>query len=226
MTINKRIRFTLTVIVWLMAMMTMTAQPHYKIIDYARLNDAVSTVHRIVRDNSGMMWFATDDGLYRYDGYGFVNFKTRSGDGINMASNRINSMYASSGGGIWCLTAGRPFLFDTGTCRFVDVLSDFEHQKGKTYNIRKLRALACGTTWLFADDGTVMVLEDERPRQSISIIAEHEDPNKVTVLCDSMQRSWVLTAHYTYLYKDGNTKRFDQTFSRIVANGAHVWLIK
>ncbi len=218
-------RTILTTALWLLALMTIVAQPHYKIIDYAKLNDAVTMVHRIVRDNYGMMWFATDDGLYRYDGYTFVNFKSHSGDGVNMPSNRINSMYASSGGGIWCLTAGRPFLFDTHTCRFIDVLSDFEQKQGKTYHIRRLRALPCGTTWLFAEDGTIMVLKDERPQQSIRLIAEHEPSDNVTVLCDSIGRSWVLTSHNTYLYKDDKLKLFDQTYRRIIANGGNVWLM-
>ena len=225
MNLTWKIRLSMVTVVWLLTNLTTVAQPHYKIIDYARLNDAVSVVHRIVRDNSGMMWFATDDGLYRYDGYSFVNFKSHSGDGVNMPSNRISSMYASSGGGIWCLAAGRPFLFDTGSCRFVDVLSSFERQQGKTYQIRKLRPLACGITWLFAEDGTVMVLEDGQLQQSIRLVAEHEDPNNVTVLCDSMQRSWVLTSQHTYLYKKGHLRRFAQKYRRIISNGGNVWLL-
>ena len=221
---NSRKRLTWVAIVWLLAIMTTVAQPHYKIIDYAKLNDAVTVVHRIVRDNHGMMWFATDDGLYRYDGYSFVNFKSHSGDGVNMPSNRINSMYASSGDGIWCLVSGRPFLFDTGKSRFVDVLSDFERKQGKTYHIRRLRPLPCGTTWLFAEDGAIMVLEDARPQQSIRLIADHEQSDEVTVLCDSIGRSWVLTAHHTYLYKKGHLRCFNQTYRRIIANGGHVWL--
>ena len=101
MTLNRKKRLVLAAIAWLLVVTAMVAQPSYRIIDYAKLNDGVTTVHRIVRDNHGMMWFATDDGLYRYDGYQFVNFKSHSGDGVNMPSNRINSMYASSGGGIW-----------------------------------------------------------------------------------------------------------------------------
>ena len=103
MTRTWRKRMTIAATVWLLTITAIVAQPHYKIIDYAKLNDAVTMVHRIVRDNHGMMWFATDDGLYRFDGYSFVNFKSHSGDGINMPSNRINSMYASSSDGIWCL---------------------------------------------------------------------------------------------------------------------------
>lgn len=225
MTQTWRKRMTTAATVWLMTITAIVAQPHYKIIDYAKLNDAVTMVHRIVRDNYGMMWFSTDDGLYRYDGYSFVNFKSHSGDGINMPSNRINSMYASSCDGIWCLVSGRPFLFDTRTSRFIDILSDFERKQGKTYHIRRIRALSCGTTWLFADDGSIMVLEDERPQQSIRLIADHEQPDDVTVLCDSRERSWVLTASHTYLYKKGQLRRFNQTYRRITATGGHVWLL-
>ena len=225
MTRTWRKRMTIAATVWLLTITAIVAQPHYKIIDYAKLNDAVTMVHRIVRDNHGMMWFATDDGLYRYDGYSFVNFKSHSGDGINMPSNRINSMYASSSDGIWCLVSGRPFLFDTRTCRFIDILSDFERKQGKTYHIRRIRALTCGTTWLFAEDGTIMVLEDERLQQSIRLIAEHEQPDDVMVLCDSKERSWVLTASHTYLYNKGQLRRFNQTYRRIIASGVHVWLL-
>ena len=225
MNLNRKKRLTLAAIAWLLSTIIMVAQPLYKIIDYAKLNDGVTMVHRIVRDNHGMMWFATDDGLYRYDGYQFVNFKSHSGDGVNMPSNRINSMYAGSGDGIWCLVSGRPFLFDTGKSRFIDVLSDFEQRQGKTYHIRRLRPLPCGTTWLFAEDGAIMVLEDARPQQSIRLIAKNEQSDEVTVLCDSIGRSWVLTAHHTYLYKKGHLKCFNQTYRRIVANGGHVWLV-
>ena len=235
-----RTRYLIMVAMLLLAVMGMTAQPHYKIIDYEKLNNQVTTVNRIVRDVHGMMWFSSDDGLYRYDGYDFVNFKSRSGDGVNMPSNRISNMYASSEGGIWCLLSGRPFLFDTRTCRYMDVLSDFERQQNRTYHIRKMRVLSCGTTWLFDEDGTILVLEDVRPSKSIHQIAAGEGPDNVTVVCDSLERSWVLTPKHTYLYKEGEKvrsekvrsekgrrglTRFDQTFRRIIVSGTHVWLM-
>lgn len=57
------------------------AQPNYKVSSYSKLNNSVSSIRRIVRDGNGLMWFATNDGLYRYDGYEFKNFKSHSGDG-------------------------------------------------------------------------------------------------------------------------------------------------
>ena len=39
----------MTVTILLLAVMGMTAQPHYKIIDYEKLNNQVTIVNRIVR---------------------------------------------------------------------------------------------------------------------------------------------------------------------------------
>ena len=215
----------MTVTILTMVVMGMMAQPHYKIIDYEKLNNKVTAVNRIVRDVHGMMWFASDDGLYRYDGYEFVNFKSHSGDGTNMPSNQIGSMFNSSEGGVWCLISGRPFLFDTRSCRYVDVLSNYEQRTGKTYHIRKLRALSCGTTWLFAEDGSVLALEDAQPTRSVKLMAEQETPERVTVVCDRMQRSWVLTAKHTYIYDKKKLTSFDQAYRNIIISGGNIWLL-
>lgn len=184
-------RLFLTVVFTLVLLTSAVSQPHYKIIDYKKLNESVTMVNRIVRDNQGMMWFATDDGLYRYDGYDFVNFKSRSGNGVNMPSNRIHSMYESSEGGIWCIISDRVFLFDTHTCSFVDVMESYEKTHGESYHIRKIRPLPCGTTWIFTDDNKVFALEDAQPIRSLRLLIENERSDNITVVCDSLQRSWV-----------------------------------
>lgn len=217
-------RLFLTVVLTLVMLTSAVSQPHYKIIDYKKLNESVTMVNRIVRDNQGMMWFATDDGLYRYDGYDFVNFKSRSGNGVNMPSNRIHSMYESSEGGIWCIISDRAFLFDTRRYCFIDVLNAYEQKQGSTFHIRRIRALPCGTTWIFTDEKKVFVLEDARPTESLKLMMENERPDNVTVVCDSMQRSWVLTSEKTYLYHQGNIKSFNQPCHRIVVAGQHIWL--
>ena len=75
-------------------------------------------VTRIVQDRQGMMWFATWNGLNRYDGYEFVCFKSRVGDGIDMASDRIQDMVLMDDGNLLCQVEGVPFIFDVKTCQF------------------------------------------------------------------------------------------------------------
>ena len=104
---NRTTRCAAAVVILFLLTVAALAQPRYKVIDFSKLNDVVTQVNRIVRDSRGMMWFATDNGLYRYDGYEFQSFKSSSGDGINMLSNNINYLYASSEGGGWCLVSKR-----------------------------------------------------------------------------------------------------------------------
>ena len=209
----------------LLAITVVKAQPRYQILGYEKLNSKVTRTNRILRDSQGMMWFSTNDGLYRYDGYEFRNFKSRSGDGVNMQSNNFNYIYNSSEGGIWCLAANRLFLFDTRSYRFLDVLSDYEQSQGTQLKIKKLRALPCGVTWLFTEDGTILVLEDARPKQSIKLIAEKEQTEKITVVCDSKERSWVLINSKALFYHKGKLKTFHQTFRQIITSSKGVWLI-
>ncbi|MBR1547361.1 MAG: helix-turn-helix domain-containing protein [Prevotella sp.] len=201
------------------------SQPRYKIIDFARFNDNVTQVKRIVRDNQGMMWFAANDGLYRYDGYDFRCFKSRSGDGINMPSNNISYMYCSSEGSIWCIISKRAFLFDTHSYRYVDVLQQFEEQQHRTYRINKLRALPCGVTWLFTDDGKIIAVNDANPTGSVRLMSDYPVEGNITAVCDRQQRSWVLTDSHTLLCKGSSLRRFDQTFRSIIASEKRVWLL-
>lgn len=213
------------IFVLLMDTVQVVANPGYKIINYEELNNAVSRVERIVRDGQGMMWFATSDGLYRYDGYEFKGFKSRSGDGVNMPSNRISSgMYVNSEGSIWCLIADRAFLFDTHAYCYIDVMSGYEQRKKQTFSIKKIRSLPCGTTWFFTYDGKILALEDACPVNSVRLIADNDQLDDVTVGCDARQRSWILTGKRTYLYDKGKLSVFNHVFRHVISGDGVVWL--
>ena len=49
-------------------------------------------VMQLAQDDKGLMWFATWDGLYCFDGHRFNNYKARPGDGVRMESNRLVSI--------------------------------------------------------------------------------------------------------------------------------------
>ena len=48
-------------------------------------------INEIVKDKSGFVWIATENGLSRYDGYNFVNFNSTTHPGI-FKDNRIKSI--------------------------------------------------------------------------------------------------------------------------------------
>ena len=51
-----------------------------------------STVLSIAQDKKGFMWFATLDGLNRYDGYEFTSYKNNPDDTTTIADNMIRDV--------------------------------------------------------------------------------------------------------------------------------------
>jgi ligand-binding sensor domain-containing protein len=52
-----------------------------------------SAITCIFQDSKGFMWFGTQDGLNRYDGYNFKIFKNDPDDTTSLSDNFIFSIY-------------------------------------------------------------------------------------------------------------------------------------
>ncbi len=67
------------------------------------INDGLSqsSVNCILQDSKGLMWFGTEDGLNRYDGYSFTIFKPVPDDTSSISSPRIYSLLEDHEGNLW-----------------------------------------------------------------------------------------------------------------------------
>ncbi|MCB2204157.1 hypothetical protein KQI65_05360 [bacterium] len=63
-------------------------------------------VTAMLHDHSGFMWFGTKDGLNRYDGYTFVQFRNESDNVNSLGDNAISALVEDSLGQIWIGTEG------------------------------------------------------------------------------------------------------------------------
>ena len=63
-----------------------------------------NTVFCAMQDRSGFMWFGTNEGLNRFDGYTFKVYEYDSRDSLSLIQNRVNSMCEASDGTIWICT--------------------------------------------------------------------------------------------------------------------------
>ena len=61
-------------------------------------------VTAIVQDRRGFMWFATRDGLNRYDGYTFVVYKHVPNDPGSLNANFIQDLMEDDRGFLWVAT--------------------------------------------------------------------------------------------------------------------------
>src|SRR5436305_5473248 len=91
----------------LLAVAKGAAAEHLPIKTYTTADGlANNAVNRIVRDSRGFMWFCTQEGLSRFDGYSFTNYGIEQG----LPSAIINDLVETREGVYWVATAG-------GLCR-------------------------------------------------------------------------------------------------------------
>jgi signal transduction histidine kinase/ligand-binding sensor domain-containing protein/DNA-binding response OmpR family regulator len=61
-------------------------------------------VHDILQDDQGFMWFATKEGLNKYDGYKFTTYLHDPTDSTSLGSNNLTSLYEDPSGNLWIST--------------------------------------------------------------------------------------------------------------------------
>ena len=64
------------------------------------------TVFATIQDSHGYIWFASGNGLERYDGYKLTQFKHKPGDPDSIASDFVKTLYEDRSGRLWVGTYG------------------------------------------------------------------------------------------------------------------------
>lgn len=60
-----------------------------------------STIFKILQDRRGFLWFATADGLNRYDGHSFVIYRHDPGDSNTLSGSDISTIAEDDDGNLW-----------------------------------------------------------------------------------------------------------------------------
>lgn len=80
-------------------------QKEYKFINFSSKNGLTSnSVNAIIKDKNGFMWFATEDGLNRFDGQNFVAYHHRDQDSTSIGRGPVIAMTQDKAGKIWLAT--------------------------------------------------------------------------------------------------------------------------
>jgi signal transduction histidine kinase/ligand-binding sensor domain-containing protein/CheY-like chemotaxis protein/HPt (histidine-containing phosphotransfer) domain-containing protein len=115
---------------------------------------AQESVLAIVQDLDGFMWFGTQSGLSRYDGYRFTNFRNVVGDATSLVNNWVRVLYVDRKGRLWIGTDGGLALYHPESGSFSHYLPDESAKRGN--GNRHIRAIVDDGReglWLATSDG-------------------------------------------------------------------------
>ena len=113
-----------------------------------------NVVTSVIQDGRGFMWFATQDGLNRYDGYNFIRYKPNPFDSVSLTNNRITALVYDPRGLIWVGTSAGLNIYNIENKTFVSLAS----VAGASLSASKLYVQALcrdsiGYVWVGTRDG-------------------------------------------------------------------------
>jgi AraC-like DNA-binding protein len=193
---------------------TALSQPQGTVVHYDEMDGLPhGHVTQLLQDSLGFLWFATWNGLCRYDGYEFQTFKPQMGDGCHMTTDRYRDIALRPDGQMVCRVDEDCYLFDTRTYRFRDLTA--EEAQSATDDLKQYRQSRIegrftltdrqGNDWKISGNGIDKIMPRNPVSERIDISPEAEVKCLVT---DGQQRCWICTKddEAIRLYRAGDMK--------------------
>ena len=108
----------------------------------------------ITQDRTGYMWFGTQDGLNRYDGYEFVLFGNDPRDPQSLTDNTVHVLAAAEDGGLWAGTERGLNYYSPLTGKFERFVHDPDDPASPSSgSVHALYVQADGRVWVGGTGG-------------------------------------------------------------------------
>ncbi|MFW6360119.1 MAG: ligand-binding sensor domain-containing protein [Spirochaetota bacterium] len=155
-------------------------------------NMAVSS---IVQDSQGFLWFGTQGGLNRYDGYEFRTYKKKPFDSNSLSHDLIQTLYMDADDILWIGTYNGLNRFDLKT----GIITRYEHIRGEAASLSNDVVVAIqrdgkGQLWVGTLNGLNLLNEEEGT--FTHYYHDPEDPGSIShntirsIVQDSQGRMW------------------------------------
>ena len=174
-----------------------------------------SSVSGIVQDRMGFIWFGTQGGLDRYDGYSFKVFENRPFDATSLSNNQVQTLYLD-GDVLWVGTYGGLNRLDLATERFSVFRNDPQKSDSLSNNtVVCITRDARGSLWVGTLEGLNRL--DEKTGSFTRYTAHPGDPSSLqsgiirALKVDSRGRLWIGTSGgglSEYLYDTGDFRTY------------------
>ncbi len=129
-----------------------------------------SQVYSMVQDGQGYVWFGTDDGLARYNGYDFTVFRPDPNDPQSLSDRTILVLFKDSRNRLWIGTErGGLNRYDSSSGEFTRFISDPLVPDSLSNNtVLAIQEDSLGQIWVGTDNGLNRLNEDDSTFQHYS----------------------------------------------------------
>jgi len=174
------------------------AEPVFQLHSLDKAQGMVSSiVYHIAQDSDGFMWFATQDGLQKYNGVKFVNYRHSRLNENSLSSNIVRNILVDKGGQIWLGTESGVNLYQKKFDNFKRVGLGVA-----TYKIRSLYQSSNGTIWIGSTNGLAQL-------DVATFKVKHYQQGRVrTIFEDDHKQIWIGTLNKGLFLFDQISERF------------------
>ncbi len=160
-----------------------------------------NTVRSILVDQKGFIWAGTLDGLVRYDGTRFINYKPKSG-GVNTVSDpRIRSVKEDKNGFLWIKTYDN--FYSCYNTQIEQFLKFRYEDRIRPLEYEHYLETPAGNIWLWGYKGCVKIEYNEEHIPEITYLISKENSewlsvNITLIYEDNQQNTWIGTRNGLY----------------------------
>ncbi|HET7896082.1 MAG TPA: two-component regulator propeller domain-containing protein, partial [Flavisolibacter sp.] len=153
-----------------------------------------------------LLWFATEDGLDKFDGIGFQVYRQKSGDPTSLQANEILALHEDKAGNLWVGTSGGSLsLYDRKKDAFINFPASAGPGTIGNSVIRSICSDENGKIWIAHYDG-VNILDPVTRRVSVFPLPAGgsgllSNRSGLCVFNDSRHRIWIGTTDGLFLYQ-------------------------
>jgi signal transduction histidine kinase/ligand-binding sensor domain-containing protein len=196
-----------------------SAQYQQPVFDHITTREGLSqsTVNYILQDHNGFLWFATNDGLNKYDGYSFKIYRHNDKDRTSLSSNDIIFLLEDNKGYLWIVNGSR-----TGLDRFDpenETFDNFRHDPADPESLSSNRIYyitqdSKGNIWVCTENALNLFIPPEDNRSKKARFEKYKYSGS------SAPITWVFeNSNGQLLLFSENLFYFDPTIKEIVKTG-------
>lgn len=182
-------------------------------IDFTSLNTknglSSNSVNSILKDRYGFLWFATEDGLNKFDGSNFTVYKHRSDDPKGLLANDIKALHEDKSGNLWIGTSGGSLsLYDRINNSFINFSKAFRANSPNSDVVKSICSDKSGNIWVATYGGLDIFNPKSKTTRKLFLPKNENgiDPSMLIshLYKDKDDNMWIGTNVGLYLYNSHN----------------------